>query len=189
MNTSTKAGRAALSLSYASYDSPLGVIYAVMEGLALVALSFTDESDEFEVWLSSRFGPLARFWRNNVPFSPFFSELDAYFSGREVDFKTPIKLIGTPFEQSVWRAITEIPRGSVRSYAYIASRAGSPRACRAVAGACARNMLPILIPCHRVVRSDGSIGGWSGGGGVEVKEKLLALEGVSLKRTKEVVKG
>ena len=82
---------------------------------------------------------------------------------------------GTPFQRAVWRAISSIPPGETRSYAWVARKAGRPRAIRAAANACGANPLPIIIPCHRVVSSDGSLGGFSSG--LAIKRKLLALEG------------
>lgn len=84
---------------------------------------------------------------------------------------------GTPFQQKVWRELLKIPKGSVATYAFIAKRVGRPRAVRAVANAVAANPWPIRIPCHRVVRSDGTLGGYSGPGGVGGKRKLLRKEG------------
>lgn len=86
--------------------------------------------------------------------------------------------LGTPFDLRVWRSLLGIPRGGVISYGELASRAGSPGGARAAGGACSRNPLPVVVPCHRVVRSDGSLGGYSGG--VEVKRELLKVEGVVL---------
>jgi len=82
---------------------------------------------------------------------------------------------GTAFQRSVWKAISSIPRGETRSYAWVARKAGRPRAARAAANACGANPVPIIIPCHRVIASDGSLGGFSPG--PAVKRKLLALEG------------
>ncbi len=89
-------------------------------------------------------------------------------------------LPGTDFQRDVWRALARIPRGSVVSYARLAEMAGHPRAVRAVANAVGKNPCAPEIPCHRVVRSDGTIGGYSGHGGVATKRKLLAAEGVLL---------
>ena len=83
---------------------------------------------------------------------------------------------GTPFQQKVWRQIKKIPKGQTRSYAWLAKMAGKPKAFRAAANACGANPIPILIPCHRVIRSDGSIGGFSGP--LRLKKLLLRREGV-----------
>ena len=82
---------------------------------------------------------------------------------------------GTAFQRSVWKAISSIPRGETRSYAWVARKAGRPRAARAAANACGANPVPIIIPCHRVIASDGSLGGFSSK--LAIKRKLLAFEG------------
>ena len=87
-----------------------------------------------------------------------------------------MKLIGTPFQIKVWKEIKNIPKGKTKTYKEIAINIGHPNSARAVANACARNPHPILIPCHRVVRSDGKIGGYSGPGGRSQKKKLLLKE-------------
>ena len=87
-----------------------------------------------------------------------------------------MKLIGTPFEIKVWEEITKIPKGKTKTYKEIAINIGHPNSARAVANACGKNPYPILIPCHRVVRSDGKIGGYSGPGGESQKKMLLLKE-------------
>jgi methylated-DNA-[protein]-cysteine S-methyltransferase len=89
-----------------------------------------------------------------------------------------IELIGTDFEIKVWSELKKIPYGEVRTYKQIAELVGSQKSYRAVANACGKNPHPPLIPCHRVLRSDGSLGGYSGAGGVSQKKKLLIQEGV-----------
>tara|TARA_B100001996_G_scaffold367279_1_gene338779 strand:- start:806 stop:1084 length:279 start_codon:yes stop_codon:yes gene_type:complete len=87
-----------------------------------------------------------------------------------------LNLIGTEFQIKVWKEIAKIPLGETRSYKEIATAIGSPNSSRAVANACGKNPYPIKIPCHRVIKSDGSIGGYSGTGGIERKKELLAKE-------------
>ncbi len=87
-----------------------------------------------------------------------------------------MNLIGTEFQIKVWKEIAKIPLGETRSYKEIATAIGSPNSSRAVANACGKNPYPIKIPCHRVIKSDGSIGGYSGTGGIERKKELLAKE-------------
>ena len=89
---------------------------------------------------------------------------------------------GTYFQKKVWNELKKIPKGEVRSYKEIAAAIGKPNSSRAVANACGKNPKPIEIPCHRVIRSDGSLGGYSGKGGVSTKRKLLKREGISLNR-------
>ena len=87
-----------------------------------------------------------------------------------------MKLDGTSFQIKVWEEIQKIPKGETRTYKEIAINLDSPKAARAVANACGKNPYPIVVPCHRVVRSDGSLGGYSGPGGVKRKKELLDLE-------------
>ncbi len=104
------------------------------------------------------------------------ARLQAYFDGDEVSFEDlPLAPPGTPFQSRVWAALRAIPRGTTRGYGDLARElATSPRA---IGGACARNPLPILIPCHRVISANGALAGYSGGEGAETKRFLLALEG------------
>lgn len=106
-------------------------------------------------------------------------ELKSFFeSGKplddiEVEFRE-----GTPFERNVWKTLQEIPHGEVRSYHWVAEKIGNPKASRAVGGACGSNPVPFIIPCHRVIASDGSLGGY--GYGLPIKRQLLKSEGVDL---------
>ena len=102
------------------------------------------------------------------------SQLDAYFAGERTSFDLPLDLQGTPFQQDAWRALAEIPFGQTRSYAQQAALLGRPRAFRAVGAANGRNPVSIVLPCHRVVGSDGSLTGFAGG--VETKRWLLEHE-------------
>ena len=88
------------------------------------------------------------------------------------------KLIGTDFQIKVWNAISKIPKGKVKTYKELARSIRKPKASRAVANACGKNPFPIKIPCRRVIRSDGRLGGYSGKGGIKTKRKLLRSEGV-----------
>ena len=88
-------------------------------------------------------------------------------------------LNGTKFQIKVWKAISKIPRGQVRTYKELAKLIKKPKASRAVANACGKNPYPIKIPCHRVIRSDGSLGGYSGRGGISAKKNILKKEGYS----------
>ena len=103
------------------------------------------------------------------------AQLRDYFAGRRHGFTVPIALKGTPFQRRVWQAMAEIPYGRLRSYGALARQLST--APRAVGGACGRNPIPIIVPCHRVVGETG-IGGYSGGAGLDTKRRLLRLEGV-----------
>ena len=92
-----------------------------------------------------------------------------------------LKLVGTSFQIRVWKEIKKIPHGEIRSYKQIAKAIGRPKSSRAVANACGKNPYPIIIPCHRVVKSDGSLGGYSGIGGKNKKRELLKKEKIFIK--------
>ena len=105
-------------------------------------------------------------------------QLREYFDGSRINFDVPLDLRGTDFQLGAWRALCRIPYGTTVSYADQAAMIGSPRATRAVGSANGRNPIPIIVPCHRVVARDGSLGGYSLG--LDMKRALLALEGVSV---------
>jgi len=106
-------------------------------------------------------------------------QLVEYFTGKREEFDLPLKLEGTAFQRKVWKALARIPFGQTRTYGQIAKTVKSPAASRAVGAACGRNPLPIVVPCHRVVGSSGSLTGF--GGGLAMKEWLLKHEGATLK--------
>jgi methylated-DNA-[protein]-cysteine S-methyltransferase len=108
-------------------------------------------------------------------FADLVARLQAYFSGEPVTFTDSLDLVAaTPFQRQVWEVTWLIPRGETRSYQWVATQAGNPRAARGVGQALARNPLPIIIPCHRVIASSGRLGGF--GGGLAMKQRLLDLE-------------
>ena len=102
-------------------------------------------------------------------------QVAVYFAGERKSFELPIAPDGTEFQKKVWKALCDIPYGQLRSYKEVAETAGCPKGFRAVGGANNRNPIVIVIPCHRVIAADGSIGGY--GDGIEMKRKLLGLEG------------
>ncbi|PLW81008.1 cysteine methyltransferase [Kineobactrum sediminis] len=145
-------------------DSPLGPLQLVSEGEHLVAIHFPDHhSGEAN---SSQPEPVLKAAKK---------QLQEYFNGQRRDFSLPLAGKGTPFQQSVWQALRQIPFGEVRSYRDIALAINNPKAVRAVGGANGRNPLPIVVPCHRVIGADGSLTGF--GGGLPLKRQLLAIEG------------
>ncbi len=108
-------------------------------------------------------------------FKDLVQRLQTYFSGQRADFADELYLVGaTPFQRDVWAATRRIPYGQTKSYAWVARRMGKPNAARAVGQALGKNPLPIIIPCHRVLSSDGKLGGFTGG--LAIKKRLLALE-------------
>jgi methylated-DNA-[protein]-cysteine S-methyltransferase len=106
------------------------------------------------------------------------TQLDAYFAGRRKRFDLPLNAAGTAFQHQVWEALVAIPWGETRSYAEVARAIGRENAVRAVGAANGRNPLPLVVPCHRVIGSDGSLTGFAGG--LDLKRQLLELEGIRL---------
>jgi methylated-DNA-[protein]-cysteine S-methyltransferase len=118
--------------------------------------------------------------KNAPPFIRTFArQLKLYAAGKPVRWSVPVDLsVGTDFQQKVWRALTKIPRGETRSYGWVARKVGKPGASRAVGTACGANPVPVIVPCHRVIAGDGSLGGF--GGGLPMKRQLLRIEGVNV---------
>ncbi len=107
-------------------------------------------------------------------FTSVKTQLQAYFKGALKNFNVPLAPVGTPFQLKVWQALRNIPYGELVSYKTIAEAVGNPKAVRAVGGANGQNPLPIIVPCHRVIGSDGSLTGF--GGGLQTKQRLINLE-------------
>lgn len=112
--------------------------------------------------------------KDKAPFGEVVRQLRAYFDGKLKEFDLPLTLEGTEFQSRVWASLLTIPYGETISYAQLAQRIGNPKAVRAVGLANGSNPIPIIVPCHRVIGSDGSLTGF--GGGLDTKKKLLALE-------------
>lgn len=151
------------------WDSPLGRLLLTRQGHDLLGVWFSDQAN-IPTWASDA---------PRVPADGVLAEavrqLGRYFAGRQTSFDLPLRLHGgTPFQQSVWRALQAIPYGQTTSYAAVAQSIGRPGAMRATGSAIGRNPLGIVIPCHRVVGRQGALTGYTGG--LERKRALLALE-------------
>lgn len=145
-------------------DSPLGPLYACAdERGALTEIRLRGDA------------PVGV--RDVERLSPVRRQLDEYFAGERREFELALDPLGTAFQQRVWHALLTIGYGKIVSYRRLAELIGSPAATRAVGRANGANRIPIVIPCHRVIASDGSLGGYSGG--LDIKARLLALEGHS----------
>jgi methylated-DNA-[protein]-cysteine S-methyltransferase len=154
--------------------SPLGSLYVAAGRQGLRRLDFGISEADF----LSRLDPRARTQRDPAALAPVVAQLRAYFAGERALFELPLDLgTATPFQRSVLQTARRIPSGTVWTYGQVARAIGNPRASRAVGQALGRNPVPIVIPCHRVVTSDGGLGGYSGGGGLDSKRWLLQLEG------------
>ena len=156
-------------------DTPLGslVAGAVREGLCLLEYADPRALESRLQALGKRFG-LPLFVAESPVFSRLRKELTEYFSGSRTAFDVPLVLKGSEFQERTWRELWEIPCGATISYADLARRIGSPKACRAVGRANGLNPIAILVPCHRVVNADGRMGGYSGG--LWRKQALLERE-------------
>jgi methylated-DNA-[protein]-cysteine S-methyltransferase len=168
-----------VDVAYDTVDSPLGPILAAVTPIGLVKLSYTGSFPEEAVLerLAKRVSP--RVLRVPRKVDPVRRQLDEYFEGRRRDFEldTDWSLIG-PFAQKVLKRTAAIPYGSLSTYGEVAAAAGSPRGARAAGNALGSNPIPIVIPCHRVVRTSHSLGGYTGG--LHIKEELLRIEGATL---------
>jgi methylated-DNA-[protein]-cysteine S-methyltransferase len=174
---SRRAGDAGLiDVAYATVDSPLGPLLAANTDRGLVQLSYPrQDTDAMLERLAARISP--RVFEAPERFDPLRRELDEYFEGRRRHFEVPLDWrLTRGFVCTVLKRTNEIPYGETRSYAEVATLAGSPRAFRAAGSALGANPIPIVVPCHRVLRSGGGLGGY--GGGLDVKRTLLRLEGV-----------
>jgi methylated-DNA-[protein]-cysteine S-methyltransferase len=163
-----------LDLAYRTVDSPVGTLLlaATPQGLVRVAYDREDHDAVLER-LAERVSP--RILRAPARLDDAARELDEYFTGRRRHFDVSLDLqLAHGFRRAVLAHLREIAYGSTESYAVVAAAAGSPAAVRAVGTACATNPLPLVVPCHRVVRSDGSLGQYVGG--ADVKQVLLAME-------------
>ncbi|MCI8296023.1 MAG: methylated-DNA--[protein]-cysteine S-methyltransferase [Lachnospiraceae bacterium] len=160
-----------------TYRSPLGEILLAADEIGLTGLWFDGEkfyADSLDPEHEER----------NVPvFEVVKKWLDIYFSVREPDFMPPVHMIGSEFRQQVWKLLREIPYGETITYGGLAKRLARERglermSAQAVGGAVGHNEISIIVPCHRVVGSDGSLTGYAGG--IDKKERLLILEGVNM---------
>lgn len=166
-------GGPATAIRFAIAQTSLGALLVAQSGLGLCAIALGDDPDALARALQDRF-PLASLCGDDPVFDACVAQVVGLVEQPGRACELPLDVRGTAFQQRVWQALREIPPGSTASYAEIAARIGAPRAVRAVAGACAANHLAVLIPCHRVLRSDGSLSGYRWG--VERKRSLLARE-------------
>jgi methylated-DNA-[protein]-cysteine S-methyltransferase len=154
------------TVCYTHLESPVGKLLLASGEQGLQLISFPDGRHAKQ--------PEPGWREERKPLEPVIAELRAYFAGELHDFDLVLDPQGTPFQLSVWKRLTEIPYGETISYGELARRIGNPNASRAVGLANGTNPIPIVIPCHRVIGSNGKLTGY--GGGLETKERLLALE-------------
>lgn len=166
-----------LDIAYRTIESPLGTLLLAATERGLVRVAYEREGfDAVLATLAARVSP--RVLEAPARLDAAARELDDYLAGSRRDFDLPLDhALSSGFRAEVQRRLPEIAYGQTATYAVVAELAGRPRAVRAVGTACATNPLPIVVPCHRVVRSDGSLGGYVGG--LEAKTSLLTLEGAA----------
>jgi methylated-DNA-[protein]-cysteine S-methyltransferase len=151
---------------YTRIESPIGELLLVGDGHALHGLHMQDGRTAVAVDPEWRLA--------DEPFAEVRRQLSEYFDGERTTFDVPLAMAGTPFQRRVWSALREIPYGETTSYGELAGRLGRPSASRAVGLANGRNPIAVIVPCHRVIGSDGNLTGY--GGGLERKRLLLDLE-------------
>ncbi|MDQ1478626.1 MAG: methylated-DNA-[protein]-cysteine S-methyltransferase [Actinomycetota bacterium] len=163
-----------LDVAYRIVDSPIGGLLLAATDVGLVRVAFSREDYDVVLQsLSDRISP--RILDAPVRLDAAARELDEYFAGRRRAFDLPLdRRLAKGFRGTVLLHLSEIDYGDTATYASVARRSGNPKAVRAVGTACATNPLPVVVPCHRVLRSDGTMGGYLGG--VDAKRMLLALE-------------
>jgi len=150
-------------MNFQLLDTPIGTLRLVSNGAALIGI-------EFEHRYSAADGNN----KSDVVLTACAAQLTEYFAAQRRHFELPVAAQGTAFQRAVWDALADIPYGELRSYRDIARSVGNPAAVRAVGAANGRNPLPIVVPCHRVIGSNGSLTGFAGG--LEIKKFLLQLE-------------
>jgi methylated-DNA-[protein]-cysteine S-methyltransferase len=154
-------------MNYTYLDTPIGPLLIAGDDAGIRRIGFPQNGKAHRPeadWNESGRGPVGEAVR----------QLREYFAGGRTDFDLPVAPEGTLFQQTVWRHLQDIPYGATISYGELAKRTGNPKASRAVGAANGANPIPIVIPCHRVIGANGKLTGF--GGGLPIKEKLLALE-------------
>lgn len=161
-------------------DTPLGAMLVISDEHELYLLEFVEKRGLEREIENLRLKTKSTIIQGRTkPINYIEIELKEYFEGTLKEFKTPIHLLGTDFQKQVWQELLKIPYGTTRSYATQANSIGKPSAFRAVANANGKNQLAIIIPCHRIINSNGDLGGY--GGGVNRKEWLIKHEKSTLK--------
>ncbi|WP_374619186.1 bifunctional DNA-binding transcriptional regulator/O6-methylguanine-DNA methyltransferase Ada [Pandoraea sp.] len=168
-----RAGGQAESIRFAVAQSALGALLVAATSRGLCAVSLGDDPEALVKELQDRF-PKAELVGADAAFERWVAQVVGFVESPRVGLSLPLDVRGTAFQQRVWEALRDVPAGQTASYAQIAARIGAPRAVRAVAQACAANTLAVVIPCHRIVRTDGALSGYRWG--VERKRALLTHE-------------
>jgi AraC family transcriptional regulator, regulatory protein of adaptative response / methylated-DNA-[protein]-cysteine methyltransferase len=174
-----RAGGRGETIRHASAETELGRVRVAATARGICAITFGEDDAEHAAWLRRRF-PEAEIIPGDAGFAATLKAVVALIERPSSDAGLPLDLRGTAFQERVWAALRAIPPGTTASYAGIAAAIGQPTAARGVASACAANPVAVAVPCHRVVRADGSLSGYRWG--VERKAALLAREKPRLSR-------
>ena len=166
-------GAPAATIRYATAACVLGRVLLAATDRGVCAISLADTDDELRAFLAAEF-PAARCEQDNGGLSGWLAELIGHLAGKEPHLNLPLDVRATAFQRRVWEELRRIPYGQTRTYKQVAAAIGEPNAVRAVARACATNPASVVIPCHRVVGSDGKLTGYRWG--VNRKKKLLERE-------------
>ncbi len=161
------------TLRFGLADSRLGRMMLAATEKGICAVRFGDDDQALEKQLRSEH-PGVKIERDDSSLQPWLDEIVLHLEGRNPDLRLPLDVHGTEFQQRVWRELQSIPYGSTRSYGEVARAIGRPKAVRAVGQACGRNPVAIVVPCHRVLRGHGQLGGFYWG--LERKKFLLDME-------------
>ena len=165
-----------MEIKFTTGSSPLGSVVVAATDKGVCAVSLRESDAGAEESLRARF-PKAEIKRDDAGLEPALHLVRERIAGRKLETEVPLDLQGTEFQREVWSQLLSIPAGSTRSYLDVAEAIRRPKATRAVAQACGANPVAVVVPCHRVVMSDGSLGGYSGLPGV--KKALLTAEGAA----------
>jgi methylated-DNA-[protein]-cysteine S-methyltransferase len=148
---------------FETVDTPIGPLYIIFRVGVLIAVSFKDEKPRGILSGKSAASVLVK------------KELAEYFNGERIDFTCQTAFLeGTEFERKVWNALRYVPYGETRTYKWLAEKIGRPQAFRSVGNALGKNPIPIIVPCHRIIESGGSLGGYTSG--ISIKRRLLEIE-------------
>jgi len=167
-----------MKIYLAEFNSPIGTLYVASSDQGVVCLSLSGRKDLLKS-LKNRL-PDMELEENAVKNRDVIKQLKEYFSGARKRFDLPLHVMGTEFQKRVWRQLCQVPFGQTASYKEIAEKIGNPKAMRAVGQANHQNLIPIIIPCHRIIGANGDLVGF--GGGVALKRFLLSHEGVLQQR-------
>lgn len=176
---SYRAGGAGASIRYTTTDTPLGRLLVATTAKGICSVTLGSDDSALETRLKDEF-PLATHERVDEGREAWLDAViarvahDLGWQDREAPAMPPFDVAATAFQQRVWDALTRIPRGETLSYGELAATLGVPKAARAIGRACGSNKLALLVPCHRIIREDGNLGGWRWG--LEIKQQLLATE-------------